>query len=178
MSSHRVGILGGSFNPPHLGHSAMARFALEQKKVEEVWVIPCFEHPFNKPLALFENRFEMCRLAFKNLGGSIQILDLEKRLGGRSYTFRTVEHLKKEFPADHFVLIVGEDVAEEAKSWQSYQELQKGVEWFVIPRGKMSPIPDVSATNIREAVKNQKKLEKCLDKNVVEYISKKGLYRK
>ena len=178
MSSHRVGILGGSFNPPHLGHVEMARLALAQKKVDEVWVIPCFEHPFDKRLALFEDRFEMCRLAFKNLGGSVQILDLERRLGGKSYTFRSVEYLKKEFPAHHFVLIVGEDVAEEAKSWHRYHELQKAVEWFVIPRGKGSPVPDISATDIREVLKNGKGLEKCLNKNVIEYIRKKELYRK
>lgn len=174
----RVGILGGSFNPPHLGHVAMAEFVLKGGEVDQVWVVPCFEHPFDKPLLSFEDRFQMCGLAFRSLGKNVRVMDVEKKLGGKSYTLRTVQHLKKEYPNDFFWLVVGEDIAQEAKHWHQYEELKKGVEWLVLPRGEGSPIPNISASEIRMALPQRKNLQDLLSKEVIQYIEGHQLYAK
>ncbi|MDO8526942.1 MAG: nicotinate-nicotinamide nucleotide adenylyltransferase [Deltaproteobacteria bacterium] len=174
----KVGILGGSFNPPHLGHVAIARHVLDELFVDEVWVIPCFEHPFDKELAPFEERFKMCQLAFpsEEFGETVQVLDLEKKMGGKSYTLRTIQHLQKENPDCTFSLIVGEDAADEAKSWHQYEELKKKVAWNIVPRGEGSPIPNVSATEIRKAIQEGQNLENHLPTAVLGYLQKHPIY--
>lgn len=177
MPEKRIGILGGSFNPPHLAHVAMARQVLAEGKVDEVWVIPCFIHPFDKPLLSFEHRLQMCERAFSDLGGPVRCLDIEKKLGGKSYTVRTIAYLKQKNPLHTFHLIVGGDVAKEAKGWHDYEKLKGEVDWLIIPRGKTSPIPDISATETREVLLQRKNLRKYLSKNVIEYIEQHQLYK-
>lgn len=178
VPAKRIGILGGSFNPPHLGHVGMARLVLKEKKVDQVWVVPCFKHPFGKPLVFFPHRFRMCRIAFKRFGKRLRLLDLERKLGGKSYTLRTVTSLQKKYPAKEFWLIVGKDVAREAKRWHGYRELKKQVRWLVLPRGKKSPIANIRATKIREALRNGGSLKGLLPKNVIEYVSHHRLYKR
>lgn len=172
----KIGLLFGSFNPPHAGHLALARLPLEEKKVEQVWVIPCWQHPFEKKLAGFNERVAMCRLAFQELGKKISVLTIEKELGGTSFTARTLKHFMKENPGVGFAMIVGEDIAKEAPTWQGYADWKGKVGWIIYPRGPKSPILDISATAIRKALKEQRGLEKFLAKNVVEYIRKNSLY--
>lgn len=177
MPTERIGLLGGSFNPPHRGHVAIAEWVLQQGKVNQVWVIPCWEHPLAKPLATFEHRFQMCVQAFEDLQPDVPVLDVEKKLGGKSYTYRTVAHLKKTNPGKIFYLIVGQDVAEEIHSWEHAKALQSGVEMIVIPRGQGSPVPVVSATEVREQLETGKGLEQWLPKPVIEYILEHKLYK-
>lgn len=172
----KIGILGGSFNPPHLGHVAMARYVLQEGKVDQVWVVPCFEHAMGKPLVDFHHRKTMADLAFEELNENVQILDIERKLSGKSYTIRTVEELKRLHPRKEFWLILGEDAAGEAVAWHQYDALKKSVGWLVIPRGKNSPIPDISATEVREALHKKQGLEFLLPKNVIPYIRKHKLY--
>ncbi|OGQ04026.1 MAG: nicotinate (nicotinamide) nucleotide adenylyltransferase [Deltaproteobacteria bacterium RIFCSPLOWO2_01_44_7] len=172
----KIGILGGSFNPPHLGHVGICRYVLEQKKVDEVWVIPCFEHPFDKPLVSFDHRFKMCELTFKEFDDKAVVKDVEKQLGGKSFTLRTVQFLKKENPKLEFFLILGEDAAKEAKTWHQYDKLKKAVSWLIIPRGPESPVPDVSATDIRKILQEGKNVGKYLPQLVYQYIVQNRLY--
>lgn len=172
----KIGILGGSFNPPHLGHVGICRYVLDDRQVDAVWVIPCFEHPFEKELVAFEHRFKMCQLAFESFKDKVKVLDVEKKLGGKSYTLRTVEHLKKKFPDFEFFLLMGEDAAQEAKTWHQYEELKKALAWQIVPRGVSSPIPNVSATEIREGYQDKRSFAKYLPPEVADYLSKKSLY--
>lgn len=149
----------------------------QENWVDEVWVIPCWEHPFEKPLAAFEDRFEMCRRAFEKFGDRVRVLDVEKKLGGKSFTLRTVEALRKKNPEALLMLIVGEDSAGEAPQWHQYRELKEAIEWLVVPRGAHSKIPDIHATLIREAIAAGGEWEEKVPKNVVEYIRRHGLYR-
>ncbi|MBI4223847.1 MAG: nicotinate (nicotinamide) nucleotide adenylyltransferase, partial [Deltaproteobacteria bacterium] len=170
MSSERVGLLGGSFNPPHRGHVGMAEWVLSEGKVDQVWVIPCWRHPFAKRLEAFAHRYQMCCLAFQSLGPKVQVLDVEKKLGNESFTYRTVAHLKKENPGKRFYLLLGADTAREMDSWDRAEELKKEVGVVVIPRGPSSPVPNVSATAVREHLEEGKGLEGLLPKSVMEYI--------
>ncbi|MBI4125170.1 MAG: nicotinate (nicotinamide) nucleotide adenylyltransferase [Deltaproteobacteria bacterium] len=177
MSSERVGLLGGSFNPPHSGHVGMAEWVLNEGKVDQVWVIPCDEHPFAKPLAAFAHRFRMCLLAFQGLEPKVRVLDIEKKMGGKSFTYRTVVRLKKENPAQRFYLIVGADAAAEIDTWNRAEALKREAERIVVPRGPASPVPDVSATAVRESLERGGRLEELLPKSVIVYIVKHKLYK-
>lgn len=173
----KIGFLGGSFNPPHLGHVAIAQQILEEGWVDQVWVVPCWEHPFDKNLIPFKHRFEMSLLAFAPLGERVEVLDVEKRLGGKSYTFRTIQHLKRRNPEAQFFLILGQDAAQEVKQWYRYEELKESVEWLTIPRGPQSTIPNVSASVVREALRKGESLAEVLPKSVIQYIQKEKLYQ-
>jgi nicotinate-nucleotide adenylyltransferase len=112
-----VGILGGSFSPPHMGHVLAAHYALMRWSLSKVLVIPSFAHPFSKPLPPFEHRLAMCRLAFKHLGSYAEICDIEQELGGVSYTIETVRELVRRNPDERYHLVVG------------------GISWRMFPSG-------------------------------------------
>lgn len=178
MRNKKVALFGGTFDPPHLGHLKMVEVALAKPEIEAVWVVPCFEHPFGKLMSPFEHRLEMCKLAFSSFEKRVRVLSVEKEFKGKSYTFRTLSHLKKKYPNLSFVLLVGKDVMQDVSKWYRYEDLKKEVEWFVLPRGKKSMIPDVSATSIRKRVCEGKAVGAFVPENVIEYILKNGLYEK
>ncbi|MFH0799173.1 MAG: nicotinate-nicotinamide nucleotide adenylyltransferase [Pseudomonadota bacterium] len=173
----RVGLFGGSFNPPHLGHSVICRWLFAQDLVDELWMIPCFIHPFGKELLPFEDRLAMCRLAFTKLGPKVQVTDVEQRLGGTSYTLRTVEHLKAGYPDFRFSLVTGGDVSEEASGWREFDRIREQVEIIRIPRGQGSPIPDISSTEVRRRLDAREPFADLVEKEVAVYIVTKNLFR-
>ena len=69
----RVAIFGGSFNPPHLAHQMAALYVLETAAIDELWIVPAFQHPFGKVLAPFAHRLEMCELAAAALGPRVKV---------------------------------------------------------------------------------------------------------
>lgn len=173
----RVALFGGSFNPPHRGHTEIIKWLFARGIVDEIWVIPCFIHPFGKELLPFKDRLAMCDLAFKKLRLPIHILDVEQRLGGTSYTLRTVEVLKAENPDVRFLLVTGDDVQEETTKWQAFGRIRDLVEIVHIPRGPTSPIPDISSTDIRRRVEGGEPFAGLVEKEVAVYIITKGLFR-
>src|SRR4029079_1745454 len=105
----RVGVFGGSFNPPHLGHRELIAALLERDLVDQVRVVPVYAHPFGKELAPFADRLAMCRLAFAGLGPRVRVSAIEKDLGGRSYTVRTLEAMHRARPREALFLVTGAD---------------------------------------------------------------------
>jgi nicotinate-nucleotide adenylyltransferase len=173
----RVAIFGGSFNPPHIGHSAICRWIFNRAIADEVWVVPCYIHPFAKPLVEFEHRLAMCRLAFAKLSLPISVLDIEKRLGGSSRTVRTVEKLMEENPGRHFALVTGADLEVDIEKWHRFEKLKELVEIVRIPRGAGSPIPDVSSSEIRRRIGSGEPYRDMVETEVAVYIVTKALYR-
>jgi nicotinate-nucleotide adenylyltransferase len=96
--SRTVALLGGSFDPPHIGHVLMASWALCVEEVQEVWLLPTFIHPFGKALSAYETRCEMCEGAIAHLGPTARVERIEQELGGVSYTVRTLEALSRREP--------------------------------------------------------------------------------
>ena len=78
-AGEHIAILGGSFSPPHEGHVAICAWLLDSAEVDRVVAIPCYEHPFGKELAAFDDRLRMCQIAFEEFGSRVEVLDLEKR---------------------------------------------------------------------------------------------------
>ena len=175
MHMKKVAMIGGSFNPPHIGHSAICEWAKGDLGIDEVWVIPCYKHPFSKNIETFEVRMKMCELAMGRLS-YVSILDIEKKLDGKSVTIRTVEYLKNKYPDFEFTLLVGQDVKDELKGWFDYERLESLIKLVVVPRGGDSFIPDVSATNVRELCALKKSISGLVEKSVEEYIIENNLY--
>lgn len=180
--SGRVGLLGGSFNPPHLAHALLAHAVLGHGSVEAVWVLPCADHPFGKPLAPFEERMAMCRLAFRHLP-EVAVLDVERRLPTPSYTVQTLRTLREAAPALAPSWIVGSDILDELHKWREHDALETLCELLVIPRsgyrqeGALAfDLPEVSSTEIRERLGKGKDASGLLDRAVGEHIAAQGLY--
>lgn len=116
----RIGILGGTFNPPHLGHLVCAQEAYLQLGLERVVLIPA-RIPPHKPVEDepgIDHRLEMCRLAIAGDERRFDVSDLEVRREGTSYTIDTLQELHANQPESELFLIVGGDVAREFGSWQ------------------------------------------------------------
>jgi nicotinate-nucleotide adenylyltransferase len=106
----RIGVLGGSFDPPHAAHAALARAAREQLKLDRILWIPTFQPPHKgTPAAPFADRLAMTRALTAGDPGS-EVMDLEAFLPPPSYTLRTLEALRREWGDSHqWFLIVGAD---------------------------------------------------------------------
>ena len=107
--STRVGLYGGSFDPPHVCHVLVATWALCRGELDALWVIPTFEHPFGKKMAPFQSRCDMIAAALDHLGPTVRVDPVEEGLGGTSYTIRTVEALQRTYPEHRFSWICGAD---------------------------------------------------------------------
>ncbi|MCI0570479.1 MAG: nicotinate-nicotinamide nucleotide adenylyltransferase, partial [Myxococcaceae bacterium] len=84
-----VAILGGSFNPPHVGHLLAAHFVRATQAVDEVWLMPSFRHPFGKALAPFEHRLAMCEALCRDTSGWMRAVDVERHVPGEGRTVDT-----------------------------------------------------------------------------------------
>ena len=104
----RVALFGGSFNPPHVAHQMAALYVLETAPVDALWFVPAHEHAFGKPLVAFDDRLAMCELAAAALGPRVRVSEVERALGGRSLTLRTVRRLSEMHPEHAVPIFVGE----------------------------------------------------------------------
>ena len=173
----RIGFFGGSFNPPHIGHVAICEWLIEKGHVDEVWVVPCFIHPFGKELASFKARYEMCLFAFKRFGRKVNVSKVEKTLGGVSHTIRTIKYLLQHYQRDDFSLVTGGDVKSQTSEWVDFGQIKALVPIISIPRGPKSPIPDVSATEVRRRLAAGESYIDLVPREVAVYIVTHRLYR-
>lgn len=183
----RVALFGGSFNPPHVGHQMAALYVLETAAVDALWFVPAFRHPFDKPLADFDDRMKMCELAAAALGPRARVSDIERELGGPSRTLRTVQTVRRRYPDDVFSLVIGSDLVGEVDSWNGAAELRRLISFVVVGRagrgadahprsGGAVDIPDVNSTEIRATIGTGRRPAGLVPKSVLDYIASRGLY--
>ena len=183
----RVALFGGSFNPPHVAHQLAALYVLETAAVDGLWFVPAHEHAFGKPLVAFDDRLAMCELAAAALGPRVRVSDVERALGGRSLTLRTVRRLTELHPEHAFSLVIGSDLQGDVASWYGGDELARTIPFIVVGRpGTTSPpagstpaitMPDVSSTAVRTALAAGRPVEGLVPRAVLDYIYRKGLYK-
>lgn len=184
MTTRRVAVYGGSFDPPHLGHVLSVAWALSAADVDAAWVIPTWNHAFEKEhSASFEQRVVMCELAFAPFR-DVAVSDVERRLGGVSRTLQTLEALRAEHPDASFRLLVGADVLPTTDRWHRWDEVTRlappliiGREGYPAPEGCPISIPNVSSTDTRAALEGEGDLYGLLPRTVIEYIRVNGLYK-
>jgi nicotinate-nucleotide adenylyltransferase len=184
-SPSRVGLFGGSFNPPHVCHTLATLWALQTHALDEVWWIPTYQHAFAKSLAPYEARRRMCELATAPLR-QVRIVDIERELGGESRTIDTVKALVERHPNTRFALIVGADILGETDRWKAWDELMTLVDLVVVGRKGFADdgethglsLPDISSTEIRRLLQdgNYTELASWVPHAVLDYVAQHRLY--
>ena len=179
-----IGIFGGSFNPPHVGHVLACHFALMAWGLDGMIVVPTFAHPFAKPMMAYDHRLAMTRLAFAHLGGAVEISEVEKELGGVSYTIDTVQELARRMPDVRLYLVVGSDVAGELPLWRDWDRLEQLVPPLVVPRMGVGEegseglfLPRVSSSDLRRGFREGLDVGLAVPQAVKAYIDEHHLYR-
>lgn len=185
----KVGILGGTFNPPHIGHLIMANEAYHALFLDEIRFMPNAIAP-HKQLAddaSMENRLRMVEIATQPYD-HLKVEPIELELGGVSYTYHTILELSKREPDVQFYFIIGGDMIDSLHNWYKIDELMKLVRFIGLkrPGSKSSttyevkiveaPEIDLSSTFIRERFKTGGTLQFLLPDGVESYIRKEGLY--
>ena len=140
----KTGIFGGTFNPPHKGHTRLAEKAAEFLGLDRMLIIPSCIPPHKIPgkLAGGDDRMEMCRLAFE--GDFYEISSMELDRGDKSYTVETLRELKKLYPDDEFYFIIGSDMLSTFNQWYCWEEILTLAHICAASREK-SFVPDLSA---------------------------------
>ncbi len=203
----KIGIYGGTFNPPHLGHVTAARAVFELLKLDRLLLVPDRLPPHkalpeNSPSA--QDRLEMTRLAGEQtgLGDRVQVLDLELKREGKSYTADTLEEIRRMYPADELWLLMGTDMFLTLQAWHDPQRIlslagiaafgrteEDTEELFSVQRDYLyrtfpgariftltiPGVVDVSSTELRDELRTGKS-GAALPPAVYGYILRKGLY--
>lgn len=132
----KIGIFGGSFNPPHNGH--VNSLVTVQKKMgfDLIHIIPNNENPLKIPMdsPANQHRAEMSRLAFSTYGKAFEVNEIELQRGGKSYTIDTVNELLKSYKSNELYLIIGADNFETFSDWKDYKKLLEIVNLVVTTR--------------------------------------------
>jgi nicotinate-nucleotide adenylyltransferase len=188
-----VGLFGGSFNPPHVGHVLSVAYALSMGLVERVVAVPVFAHALGKSLAPFPARVAMARLAFEWIPG-VEVSDVEQELGSPSRSLRTIEALSARRPDWQLRLLVGSDILGELHQWHAYAEIARRAPPLILPRpGVPDPtrpgeaariLPDISSTEVRASLEaaaqgdsaGAAELQRVVPASVLVYIREQRLY--
>jgi len=181
-----LAVLGGSFDPPHIGHVFLATYARSVAGVARVLVVPTFEHAFGKALSPFEHRLRMSELAFSLIDG-VDVSPIERELGGTSRTLRLVEELARRYPDHQLRLLVGADILLETQRWFRFDEIVALAPLLVAERagfvssGHVSAplLPEVSSSEIRRALAAAEtgEIAAWVPQAVRAYIAQHGLYQ-
>ena len=190
----RIGLLGGTFNPPHLAHLIVAQVVREGLGLDRVVLVPTAVHAFKGEAAASpRDRATMVELAVA--GDPRLVADrIEIQRGGTSYTVDTLRDLRSREPATRWHLIVGRDLLEELPRWREAERLPELAEIVVVGRGAESapaappgfegrsafvPVPslEISSTEIRRRVAAGRSIRYWVPPAVEAYVRERGLYR-
>ncbi|UZT96812.1 nicotinate (nicotinamide) nucleotide adenylyltransferase [Chryseobacterium fluminis] len=192
----KTGLFFGSFNPIHIGHLILANYILENSDMEELWFVVSPQNPFKDKKSLLKdhNRLDMVQLAVKNYP-QMRASNAEFALPQPSYTIDTLTYLHEKYPDYSFSLIMGEDNLEGLHRWKNSDTLIKNHHIIVYPRifeGKKTdseylqhdhislvkaPVIELSATEIRNMIKEGKNVRPMLPPEVFEYLDGSSFYK-
>ena len=176
----RIGIFGGSFNPPHIGHLLICHYSLAIYDLDQVWLIPVKDHPLGKRLINVGYRHSMCGILTR-FDNKVLVYDYSYY----KYTVDLLERLTAEYSHIDFSLIIGSDIHEELSKWKEWGRIQELAGIITIHRqGHDLPnisgsdivrFPNISSTEIRERIKNGQDVNHLVPKGVLEYIKQNNL---
>ena len=189
-----IGIFGGTFNPPHLGHLIVVESVQDQLHFDKILFVPTALPPHKTDITIVSGyqRLEMTQLAIQG-NSYFEISDVEIRLGGTSYSVITLNALARQYPKSNFSLIIGADNFLEIEKWKSIDEILNNADIVVMHRPGYSipelrsklyrdarfikvPAIDISSTDIRRRVKMGKSIKYMVPEPVEKYIYNYHLY--
>lgn len=157
MTMNPLGIFGGTFNPIHEGHIAIAKHVLQSCKLERIEFIPCFQPPHrDKPIASPEQRLEMVKLAIAT-HPEFSVNEYEMQQKKISYTINTVKYLRETYPAQPLCLILGGDAFSHFHEWREHEKIIELVHLIVVSRS--------SRDDLSREIKKNMCLQKTNDVN-------------
>jgi nicotinate-nucleotide adenylyltransferase len=189
----KVGLYFGSFNPIHIGHLIIANHVIEHTNLDQVWLVVSPQNPL-KPAASLLNEYQrlhLVQLAIAN-NDKLKASDVEFKLPKPSYTIDTLIYLAEKYPNHQFSIILGGDSFINISKWKNADVLQKNYPLIIYQRPKFlisnsainekmtilnAPLLDISATAIRQLIKDKKSIQYLVTDSVREEIEKYGYYR-
>ena len=198
----KIGIMGGTFNPIHIGHLLLAQWALDAEALDEVWVIPtgCSYMKSNQDMATPDERYHMTCLAVKG-NDKLRCSDIEILREGHTYTYETLEELHNRYPEYRFYFIFGADCLYAIEKWKCPERIFAGCSVIAAVRGdasmeamkaKMKEVEEkynadihllpflqleISSTEIRKRIGKGQSVRYLVPDEVITYIEEKGLYK-
>ena len=191
----RIGLFGGSFNPIHLGHTRLGEALCRSGLIEELWFLVSPLNPLKQTSAAEllpdAERLHLARLAVEGKS-HLQVSDFEMHLPRPSYLVRTLERLRKTYPTDEFLLVIGADNWLRFPQWKDSDEILRHHNILVYPRTGFdidpqtlppgvhlvnTPLLDISSTQIRQAIRHGHYHGRGLSKAVWQAIKQNNYYK-
>lgn len=190
----RIGIFGGSFDPPHTGHLIIAELALRSLDLDVVYLVPAYRppHKAGKHASTARDRLAMTRLSVRGNAG-LRVSDMEIRRRGVSYTVETVKAFQRKVRGAELFLIIGSDSLRQFQSWKQPEAILARATLVVYPRsgqgrkrprfasGKVvwikGPMVELASSDIRGRILHRKSIHYMVRENVLAFINRKRLYR-
>ncbi len=186
----KIAVLGGRFDPIHVGHLLIARQVLEfDPEIDKVILVPAYQHQWKPTVASPQDRVEMIKLILED---KMEVSDIELKRKGVSYSIDTIKAFKKETGAQIY-WVVGSDIVAEFSRWKNSEKLLKEATFLVFPRDPYdlpenlptgfklvkSPtlqVANFSSTVIRQRIKDKKTIKYLVPEKVEKYILEHKLY--
>lgn len=193
-----IGIYGGTFDPIHVGHLVIAEYIRDYFDFSQIVFVPSGNPPFKYNLLTdASDRLSMVKLAISE-NPYFKCSDFEIQSPFKSYTIKTVDYMKKLYHGEDMFFIVGQDAAFDIDKWYKYDKLVDMITFVVAQRGDdikndilrknkahtdrfifiETPFIEISSSDIRDRIVHDKSVRYMLSEKVLDYIEKKGLYRK
>ncbi len=181
MNRSTIAVYGGSFNPPHVAHALVAAWVLWTHRADRVWLVPTFQHAFDKSLAPFEERCALCEAMVSDLDLPVEVLDVERELPVPRYTIDTLRTLARRHPTARLRLLVGADAVAQSVDWKSWDAIVAEFEPIVVGRPGFQEVPDapvfpdVSSTELRDRLAAGQSVDHLVTASVAALLP--GTYR-
>ena len=203
-----IGLYFGTFNPIHVGHLIIANYMVEFTKLDQVWLVVSPQNPLKKKSTLLEDyhRLAMVEIAIED-NNNLKASNIEFKLSQPSYTVNTLAYLKEKHPKHEFSLIMGEDNLRTFHKWKNYEQILENHKIYVYPRALTeqerqemddslslekksrvlgtkniiicdAPVMKISASFIRDSIKNKKDVRYLLTEPVYKYVQEMNFYKK
>jgi len=190
----KTGLFFGSFNPVHIGHMIIANHMIQYTDLKEIWMVVSPHNPLKSKASLAKDsdRLHLVQLAIDD-NPHIKASNIEFSLPVPSYTIDTLIHLQEKYPKREFCLIMGGDSVESLPKWKNYELLLQNYDIYVYERPgynttlaadyprikivKDVPMMDISATFIRNAIRDKKSIQYLVPEKVFDYLDGSQMYK-